>query len=286
MSIEVKHVTKRFGQTLALDDVSLRFEENKIYGLLGNNGAGKSTLLNVITNRLYADAGEVTIDGMPAADNDAALSRLFLMGDQNLYPDDMRVRGAFRVAAAFYPGFDMAYADSVAQRFGLNTKKKITALSTGYASIFRLVVALSVNAPYLFLDEPVLGLDAQHRDMFYKLLIEKYSENPCTMVISTHLIQEVAGIIEHTVILRDGRVIRDLPLEELMRDVCAVSGPAGLVDQYIAGREVISVQNLGGLKTACIQGRPDDKALPAGLEVGSVNLQDYFIRLMGEEERQ
>ena len=86
--------------------------------------------------------------------------------------------------------------------FGLNTKKKVRTLSTGYKSIFKLVLALSVNVPYLFLDEPVLGLDANHREMFYRILLEKYIEEPFTIVISTHLIEEVASVIEHVVILK------------------------------------------------------------------------------------
>lgn len=284
MGIEIKDVTKSFGDVRALDGVSLSISKEQIYGLLGSNGAGKTTLLNIITNRLYTDSGAVLIDGEPVADNDRVLGRVFLIGEQNLYPEDMRVHKAFAVTKLFYPNFDIDNAYELAHRFGLSTKKKIAALSTGYASIFRLVLALSVNTPYLLLDEPVLGLDAHHRDMFYKLLIEKYSENPCTILISTHLIQEVANIIEHTLIIKNGRIIKDMPREDLLKNGYTVSGPAALVDSYISGRQVLSVNNLGGLKTACVQGRTEDDVLPAGLELGRLGLQDYFISLMKGEE--
>ena len=168
--------------------------------------------------------------------------------------------------------------------FWAEYQKKIATLSTGYTSIFRLVLALSVNTPYLLLDEPVLGIDAQHRDIFYKLLIEKYSEYPCTILISTHLIQEVANLIEHTFIIKNGRIIKDMPREELLDGGYTVSGPAALVANYISGRRVLSVSNLAGLKTACVQGKPEQTALPAGLELGNLGLQDYFISLMNEEE--
>lgn len=284
MGIEIKNVSKSFGSTRALDQVSLSIAEGKIYGLLGNNGAGKTTLLNIITNRLYPDNGEVLIDGGLVADNDRALGKVFLMGEQNLYPDDMRVNKAFAVTRLFYPNFNIQYANELACRFELNTKKKITSLSTGYASIFRFVLALSVNTPYLLLDEPVLGVDAQHRDMFYKLLIEKYSENPCTILISTHLIQEVANLIEHALIIKNGRIIKDMPREELLESGYTVSGPAALVTSYLSGRKVLSVSSLGGLKTACVQGKAESDDLPAGLELGHLGLQDYFISLMNEEE--
>lgn len=285
MAIEIKNVTKRFGKTVALHDVSLRLEAGRIYGLLGNNGAGKTTLLRVITNRLYPDGGEVLLDGMETADQDRVLGKVFMMGEENLYPDGMRVKKAFAVTGRFYPDFDLAYAEKLAARFGLDTRKKITSLSTGYASIFRLIVALSVNAPYLLLDEPVLGLDAQHRDMFYRALLEKVAERSCTVVISTHLIAEVANLIEHVCIIRNGRIIQDVPCDALLSDLYTVSGPAAAVDAYTADAKVLSANTLGGLKTVCVQGVPDQaRELPAGLELGGMNLQDYFISLMNKED--
>ena len=282
MTIEIKDLSKNFGSTKALVNVSLSFEENSIYGLLGNNGAGKSTLFNIITNRLYPTSGTILLDGKQVADNDHALGNIFMQGDKNLYPEDMRVKKALEATAHFYPDFDMKYALTLAEKFELPLKKKIQSLSTGYASIFRLVLALSVNTPYLLLDEPVLGLDAQHRDMFYKTLLQKYAENPCCVVISTHLIAEVAGIISQAVILRQGQVIRNLPVEEMLASGYSVSGPAKLVDDYSIGRNIISSQSLGGLKTVCLEGERDSAA-PMGLEFDNLNLQDYFIQLMTGE---
>ena len=102
MAIEFQHISKRFADTRALEDVSLTFEEGKIYGLLGNNGAGKSTLLNILTGRLCPDSGTVAVDGAPA-DSDAALGKLFLVGEKNLYPDDMKVKRALDTAASTPP---------------------------------------------------------------------------------------------------------------------------------------------------------------------------------------
>lgn len=283
MAIEFQHVTKTFGDTRALEDVSLTFEEGKIYGLLGNNGAGKSTLLNILTGRLCPDSGTVTVDGAPAG-SDAALGRMFLVGEKNLYPDDMKVKRALDTAALFYPHFDRAYAEDLARQFELPLNRKINGLSTGYGSIFRIVLGLSVNTPYVLFDEPVLGLDAQHRDLFYKLLVQKYAESPCTMVISTHLIAEVADLIEHTVIIRKGRILQDAPTEALTAACWAVSGPAGLVDGWAAGRNVLTTTALGGLKTVCVRGAVEED-LPAGLERRRVGLQEYFISLMEEEDQ-
>ena len=283
MAIELKNVSKSFGGVKALSDVSVSFGGGKIYGLLGSNGAGKTTMLNIITNRLYADSGEVLIDGERAPGRDRALGKVYMMAEQNLFPDSMKVKAAISVTADFIPGFDTELALELAKKFGLPLNKKVKALSTGYASILRIVLALSAGTPYVIFDEPVLGLDAQHRDMFYRLLMEHCGGGEQTVIISTHLIQEAAPLIEHAVIIKGGKILRDTSAEELTGAAHTVTGPAGLVDGYIAGRQVLNTTAIGGLKTACVEGEPDSR-IPAGLEVSAMGLQDYFISLMNEED--
>ncbi len=283
MAIELKNVSKSFGGVHALSDVSLSFGGGKIYGLLGPNGAGKTTLLNIITNRLYADSGEVLIDGESAPGRDRALGKVYMMAEQNLFPDSMKVKAALKITADFIPSFDLELAMELAEKFGLPMNKKVKALSTGYSSIIRLVLALSAGTPYVIFDEPVLGLDAQHRDMFYRLLMEHCGGGGQTVILSTHLIQEAAPLIEHAVIIKGGKILRDASAEELTGAAHTVSGPAGLVDGYIAGRQVLNTTAIGGLKTACVEGEPDAR-VPAGLEVSAMGLQDYFISLMNEED--
>ena len=279
--IEVKNVSKSYGTVKALEDVSLTLQENKIYGLLGRNGAGKTTLLNIITNRIFEDSGEVLIEGEPHKENDKALGKLYMMSESKLYPDGMRIENVFKWTKTFYPDFDQEYAQKTAEKFGLNLKKKTNALSTGYNSIFKLILALSVNTPYVLLDEPVLGLDANHREMFYKLFLERYAEKPFTAVISTHLIEEVSGIIEDVIIIKNGRVISNESCEELLSKGYTVSGTAPKVDSFIKDKQVIGTDTLGGLKTAYILGKAEEN-VPEGLELTRLDLQKLFIQLTNE----
>ncbi len=283
MAIELKHVSKSFGGVHALSDVSLSFGGGKVYGLLGPNGAGKTTLLNIITNRLFADCGEVLIDGEAAPGRDRALGKVYMMAEQNLFPDSMKVKAALKITADFIHSFDLELAMALSERFGLPMNKKVKALSTGYSSILRLVLALSAGTPYVIFDEPVLGLDAQHRDMFYRLLMEHCGGGGQTVILSTHLIQEAAPLIEHAVIIKGGKILRNASAEELTGAAHTVTGPAGLVEGYIAGRQVLNTTAIGGLKTACVEGEPGAN-IPAGLEVSPMGLQDYFISLMNEED--
>lgn len=277
--IEIKNVSKRFKNTQALSNVNLKFEEGKIYGLLGRNGAGKSTLLKIISNRIFADSGEIIIDGENSVENDIAQTKMYLMSESNLYPQKMKIKNAFKLTKSFYPDFNTEYAENVAKQFGLDLNKKIASLSTGYNSIFKIVISLSVNTPYVFLDEPVLGLDANHRDLFYRLLIEKYSEEPFCCIISTHLIEEVSTVIEEVVIIKEGEVIRNESRDTLLESGYTVSGIAAKVDEYIKGKNIISVDTFGGLKTACISGKLDKNGLPEGLELTSLDLQKLFVQL-------
>ena len=166
--IETKNLTKYYKDQCVLDSIDLTFQENTIYGLLGRNGAGKTTLLNMISNRAFPTGGTVLIDGQTARENDDAQQKIFFMTEQNLYPERMTVKECFHWTAACYPGFDLEYAKSLCEKFGLSLKKRIHSLSTGYQSIAKIITALSTQAPVLLLDEPVLGLDANHRDLFYK----------------------------------------------------------------------------------------------------------------------
>lgn len=281
--IEIKGLVKNYSKVSALKNINLTFEENKIYGLLGRNGAGKTTLLNSITGRIFPSIGEIFIDGEEAAENDHALGKTFMMCEDNYYPEKMKVKDAAKWTKEFYPAFDEDYFNELCVKFELNVNKKIKALSTGYASIFKLISALSTNVPYLILDEPVLGLDAGYRDLFYKLFIRKYSEKPFTVIFSTHLIGEAANLIEEAVIINKGVIMRKQPVDELLAQGLTLSGTASAIDNFIKDMPVLGVDSLGGLKTAYLIGEFDQKTLPPGIEAGKMDLQKLFIHLTDDQ---
>jgi len=281
MGIELKNVRKGFGEVKALDDITVTFESGKIYGLLGRNGAGKTTMMNLISNRIFASSGEITLDGESVSDNSGVLGRIYMMSEKTLYPESIRVNDIFRWTKELYGGFDMESADKLCDKFGLEKSKKIKGLSTGYSSIYKLITALCVNADYILLDEPVLGLDAAHRELFYKSLLETYAQRPRCFIVSTHLIEEVSGIIEDVVIIDGGRLIRACPVEELLRIGYNITGPITDVDAYCAGREVLGSDTVGGIKTAAVIGRPEN--VPDRLNVTALDLQKLFVRMTEKE---
>ena len=285
MRLEIQGVSKSFKEVKALDQVSLMFETGRIYGLLGRNGAGKSTLMNILTGRVVPDAGSVTIDGEPVLEHDEQLSRMFMMGEENFYPEDMKVQQAFVWTGRFYDSFDMDKAQQLAKRFGLDVRQRIVKLSTGYKSIFKDIVALSLNVPFILLDEPVLGLDANHRDLFYKLLLQDFaeSENPKAIIISTHLIEEIASMVENVAIIKNGRLLLQEPVETLLSKVCSVTGPVETINVLMSRYKAFGSEQVGGAKTIYLAQRLDASQLPDGVVVDSVDLQKLFIELTNEE---
>jgi ABC-2 type transport system ATP-binding protein len=211
-------------------------------------------------------------------DNDTALGKIYLMSEKNYYPEKMKIKHVFQWTKNFYPNFDEVYAKNLAERFELNINKAVRSLSTGYSSIFKLIVALSVNTPYVLLDEPVLGLDANHRDMFYRILLETYNANPRTIIISTHLIEEVSSVIEDIVILKKGKIIKNESCETLLSNGYTISGTAAVVDSFVVNKNVIGTDTLGGLKSAYILGKLEGE-LPSEIELSKLDLQKLFIQL-------
>ncbi len=277
--IEIRGVTKQFGATTAVKNVTATLAENRIYGLLGRNGAGKTTLLNMITNKLFPTSGEILIDGESVYENDKALSKVYCMGESRMYPDTMRIKEVFKWTKEFYPDMDTDYAGKLAEKFDLNLRKKVKELSTGYMSVFQIIIALSCGAPILLLDEPVLGLDANFRDLFYRELLENYSSKPRTIVISTHLIEEAAEVIENVIIIKEGEILLQDKAEHLLSMGYTVTGPQRLVDEVTHGRNIIGADTLGGIKSVYMLEELDKGTVPEGVEVSGMKLQNLFIHL-------
>lgn len=288
--IEISNLSKSYGKHRVLDNISLKIEENKIYGLLGRNGAGKTTLLNLITNRIFPSKGVIKIDNQNIIENYNALSKVYLMTEQDLYPATLKVKEIFKWTKEFYKNFDMDYALVLSDKFGLNINKKYKELSTGYSSICKIIITLATQADILLFDEPILGLDANHREMFYKELMENYIKKPKTIILSTHIIEEVSEILEKVIIIKDGRVIGDKEVEDLLNESYLVSGAIVNVDEYIKDKKVINVETMAGFKSATIMGKlkevDREKLDKLSLEISKVELQKLFIYLTSDGRKE
>lgn len=270
-------LTKRYHDVTALDGVSIDLAENTIHGLLGRNGAGKTTLMQVLTAQAFETSGTVEVFGEHPYENAGVLGRVCFVKESQKYPDTFKVRHALRAAELLYPRWDARFAARLLTDFGLPLNRPIKKLSRGMLSSVGVIIGLAARAPLTFFDEPYLGLDAVARQLFYDRLLADYAEQPRTIVLSTHLIDEVSALIEHVVVIDKGRILIDSDAETLRSEAVTVSGPASAVEAFVAGRHELHRERLGGLLRVTVSGTPDRPAI-GGLEFEPVSLQQLVVR--------
>lgn len=277
MKLEINNISKDFKSVKALDDISLEFETGKIYALLGRNGAGKSTLMNIITNRIFPNKGTITIDGENIYNNDDLMSKIYLMSDDDFFGSINSLQ-AFKMAKHFDSNFDFNYALELSKDFELNIKTDVNKLSTGYFSIFKVILAFCSSSNFILFDEPVLGLDAPHRDLFYKLLLSTFLEKQgdVCFVVSTHLIDEISNIAQEAIIINKGKKISQGLVEDLSASVSEVVGSKELVDQATKNAKLLGSTKVGRVYSAFVTG---DVEKIEGISINSVDLQRMFIEI-------
>ena len=282
VAIEVQHLTKRYRQTVAVDDVSFSIEKDTIYGLLGRNGAGKTTVMSMLTAQNFATSGQIRVFGEHPYENARVLQRMCFVRESQKYPDDALPRHAFGTARLFFPNWDQALADRLVDEFQLPMKKTIKKLSRGQLSAVGVIIGLASRAEITFFDEPYLGLDAVARQIFYDRLIEDYSEHPRTIILSSHLIDEVANLLERVLVIDGGRIVLDERTDDIRDRAANIVGESRAVDAFVAGREVIHRESLGRVSSVTVLGAlsaGDHRQLSAaGLDVTPVSLQQLIVR--------
>ena len=214
-------LTKRYGRKLALEQVELRVPDGAVYVVVGINGAGKSTLFKLLMNLERPDAGTAEVFGLDTgfAGPEVRAQVGYLPERQDAPYRSMTCARLLRHAAAFYPEWDHAYADHLAHTLGVRPDQRVGGLSKGETRRLQLVLALAHRPSLLLLDEPTDGLDPVARRRALALLAEHLADTPTTVLISTHHIQELESLADHVGVLRHGRLLVQMPREELLRTV-------------------------------------------------------------------
>ena len=275
-------VTMRFRDNTALDGVTTSFERDGITGLLGRNGAGKTTLMQLLTGHRVPTRGRVQAFGASPYENDRVLRDICFIKEGQRYPDHFRIMDALSAAAMLFPNWDGDLAAALLADFDLPAKRPVKKLSRGMNSAVGIVIGLASRAPLTLFDEPYLGLDAVARQLFYDRLIADYAEHPRTVVLSTHLIEEIAGLLEHVLLIDHGRVLLDADAESLRDSAVTVTGPGEKVQSFARQHELLHTESLGGYSRAVVRthGAADRHAAAAqGLTVESTNLQQLVVAM-------
>ncbi|RJL27098.1 ATP-binding cassette domain-containing protein [Bailinhaonella thermotolerans] len=289
MRTDVEDLVLRYGEATALDRMTFSLAENKIYGLLGRNGSGKTSLLSVLAGFRRETSGRVRVDGRPVFENGALTREISLIRDAGETIDIGTVGDVFYFAEWLRPRWDGAFARELLDLFGLKPKMNVKTMSKGQRSALGVVVGLAGRAPLTMFDEAYLGMDAPSRYAFYDALLADYAEHPRTIILSTHLIEEIGALFEDVLIIDRGRLVVHEDRDTLLSRGTSVTGPAAQVEAFTAGMNVLGTKELGPTRSAAVYGELDEarrrKAAEAGLELGPISLQDLFVHLTGGTSR-
>jgi ABC-2 type transport system ATP-binding protein len=275
-------VSMRLGSHTALTDVTAAIPADTITGLLGRNGAGKTTLMQLLTGHRVPTTGRVRVLGEAPYENDGVLRRLCFIREGQRYPDHFRVCDALAAAAMLYPAWDADLAEQLVGDFELPRTRQIRKLSRGMNSAVGIVLGLASRAPVTLFDEPYLGLDAVSRHVFYDRLLADYAEHPRTIVLSTHLIEEISDLLEHVLLIDHGRVLLDTDAETLRESALTVSGPARHVSAFVAAHDLLHTESMAGQSRAIVRARGATArrdAAQLGLTLEATSMQHLVVAM-------
>ena len=275
--IEIKNVVKRYGKVAAIDGITMSLPDSGIYCLLGRNGAGKTTLLKMMVGHIAATDGHIAINGTEISPRNMPQAMNYIESGSEQF--DMRVGELIDIAAQLQEDFDMNFARKMAERFDLDMKKRFRKLSFGMKTMLTSIMTLSNNSKAILLDEPTTGFDAIMRDQFNTLLLESYHANPRLIIVSTHLIDEVAKVTERLIVIEKGKLLIEAGMDDIDEKAYTLSGSVQDIMPLLSNLNCIGQQVADNVMAAHIY---DDRIQPPqGVAISGLSLQDFFINIVG-----
>ena len=277
--IELKQVTKQYGQATVLKNITLAIDEPGIYCLLGRNGAGKTTLLKSVAGYQNITNGTIQVDGKTITTSTLDTGVSYIENFAKHF--NLPVRKLLRIASEINPNYDYDFASEMMERFELDGKKKFNQLSLGMKTMVSTIICLASNKEVILLDEPVLGFDAIMRVEFYDMLTESFQKHPRIIIVSTHIIEEIAKTIQKLIIIDKGSVRFFDTLQSVETKAFSISGLQKDVEVATKNLNIIGQDTVGGLVTKYIFDTPPEQT--ASLEIHPLSLQDFFIQMVGHK---
>lgn len=279
---EARGLSKHYGSTRALDGVDFRIEPGRIIGLIGPNGAGKSTALKAMMGLIPFDGSLSVLGRDPRRERPRMMEDVCFIADVATLPRWIRVHQLFDYVAGVHPGFSRERAERFLEDTPVTMKQKVRHLSKGMVVQLHLSLVMAIDARFLILDEPTLGLDILYRKEFYSRLLNDYFDEQRTILITTHQVEEIEHILTDLMFLRDGRLVLNSSVEEIPRRYTRLVTDRDnaenarrldpLHEQHVFGREVLIFEDA------------DPRALEALGDTGTPDIADLFVAKMKEPQ--
>ncbi len=283
--IELKNVSKTFGDVKAVDNICLAIRNNMVMGLLGTNGAGKSTLLRMMAGVLKPDDGEILIDGIPVWNNPEAKGKFFYISDDQYYFPNSTPKEFGSFYKTYYPAFDEERFHLLLDKIDLPADRKIRTFSKGMKKQLSILIGICAGTDYLFCDETFDGLDPVMRQAIKAIFIQEMERRTFTPVIASHNLRELEDISDHIGLLHKGGVLLSQDLEDLRCNLtkiqCVLSEE---LDEKIKNALlVLKMQRHGKLLTMTVRGETEkvmswiQTLNPIYCEAVPLTLEEIFI---------
>ena len=281
--LEMRNVTKTFGDFTALNDLTMTVPKGAVYGLVGPNGAGKSTAIRHLTGVYRQDAGEVLMEGQKIYENPDIKTRIGYIPDDIFFFPSASLEDMHKYYKGIYPNFDEELYQRLHEVFHLPQKGQIRRFSKGMQKQAAFWLALSRCPDYIVLDEPVDGLDPVMRRQVWSLILSDVALRETTVLISSHNLRELEDICDHVGIMDHGKML----LERSLADMQGATHKLQLVGYAPEGLDILHESNSGRLRTLIVRGSAEEISRrtaavnPVYFDVLPLSLEEIFIYELG-----
>ncbi len=281
--LQMRNVTKCFGNFKALDDLSMTVPQGAVYGLVGPNGAGKSTAIRLLTGVYRPDSGTVTMEGLPIFENPNVKSCICSIPDDVFFFPSATLEEMRKYYKGIYPNFDDVLYARLCEVFQLPQRSPIRRFSKGMQKQAAFHLSICTRPDVLVLDEPVDGLDPVMRRQVWSLILSDVAQRETTVLISSHNLRELEDICDHVGIMDHGKML----LERSLADMQGATHKLQIVGNEDPELEILHESNSGRLRTLIVRGSGEEIAAkaklcsPAYFDVLPLSLEEIFIYELG-----
>lgn len=282
--IECNSLSKKFGSLRAVSNFSFSLDSSKITGLIGRNGAGKTTLLKLIAGYYHPSGGSLQVFGENPFNNLKVSANLIFVDDNMVLPVSLNLGEILESAAGFYEHWDHKLALGLLDYYNLQPKQYHNNLSKGMKSTFNIILGIASRCPLTIFDEPTVGMDAAVRKDFYRALLKDFMQHPRTIILSSHLLNEINDILDDILLIKEGEKYLHMNIDELKVYALGLTGREEVIEEVTGGLDVFYRKKLGkdSVYVAARNLLPEESLQQAGrlgVEISPVTTDDLCVYL-------